>query len=181
MNAGKVFTNSAANFSILALGSIAVCGSIFLSVPRTALAADPAAKPSAAPTAQPTASGAPQAEATPEKKIKPGVIASSTKTKDFAAIDVDTSGAAPGDEANPITASISHVKDDNCVAKVINNGEASYSVSFQVVGTDPRGSKPVNQTFSATIKPKGSVERTVSRCSGNLNLAVVLKSAKALK
>ncbi len=95
---------------------------------RQAIAEDPAPPPSAdLSKAKP--------EATPEKveTIKTGVIASSTKTKAFAAIDVETSGSAPGDETSVIAGSVSHVKRDECVAKVINNGDKTYSVSFNVV------------------------------------------------
>jgi hypothetical protein len=130
----------------------------------------------------PTATNAaPAAQETPPEKVRTGVIASDTKTGQFAAIDVDTGGDSPGDEVNPITASITRGSDDECTAKVTNNGKNTYSISFAVAGTTRSGSKPLNSTYSATLKPKETVERRVSRCDKDLNLAVVLKSAKALK
>jgi len=126
-------------------------------------------------------------KAVPEKKeekpetIKTGVIASSTKTGSFAAIDVETSGAAPGDEASVISASVLRPKRDVCIAKVMNNGTKPYSVNFAVEGVNQRGAKTLNTSYSATIPPKGSIERQIPRCDSDLNIGINLRSAKALK
>ncbi len=132
---------------------------------------------------KPIAPPAPSASATPEKKevVKTGVIASNTRTGAFAAIDVVTSGAAPGDEASVISASISRTKRGQCVARVINNGTKTYAVSFAIVGTNKQGAKALNHPYSATVKPKETIERLETRCDDELNLAVLLKSARPLK
>ena len=160
------------------LGAIAA-GTLVVMTALPALAQNtpPPVPPPAPPAAAATAAATPEVE----ENVKPGVIASSTKTGSFAAIDVQTSGSSPGDEANVISASIAQKGGNECVAIVTNNGAKTYSVSFQVVGTTASGSKPLNSSYSATLKPKQSVERLVSRCDKDLNLAVVLKSAKALK
>ena len=136
---------------------------------------------------EPPPPGADPSKAVPDKKeekpevIKTGVIASSTKTGSFAAIDVETAGASPGDEASVIAASVLRPKRDQCIAKVINNGSKPYSVNFSVEGVNARGAKVVNTSYSATIPAKGSIERQIARCDSDLNIGINLRSAKALK
>lgn len=132
------------------------------------------------PTADPAKAVPAKKEEKPEV-IKTGVIASSTKTGAFAAVDVETSGAAPGDEQSVIAASIIRKNRDECVARLINNGGKSYSVSFNVEGVNARGAKTLNKSYSATIAPKATIERQIGRCDEDLNLAVNLRSAKPLK
>ena len=117
-----------------------------------------------------------------EKKevVKTGVIASSSTVPDRGAVDVETSGSSPGDDTSVVTGSISRTGRTECTAKIINNGEKSYSVSFAVEGTNKRGAKVLSRYFSATVKPKGSVEKVVSSCPEDLNVGVNLKSARAL-
>ena len=120
-------------------------------------------------------------EEEPEPVAKSGeIIASSGSTGRFAAIGVGTIGAAPGDDQSVIGASVSRGKGDSCVAKIINSGKKSYSVSFAVVGKTQSGGNAFRRSFSATVKPGGSVERSVSGCSEDVNVGVVLNSAKAL-
>lgn len=116
-----------------------------------------------------------------EKKelVKTGVIASSSTIPDRGAVDVETSGSSPGDETSVVTGSISRTGRTECTAKIINNGEKSYSVSFAVEGTNKRGAKVLSRYFSATVKPKGTVEKVVTGCAEDLNMGVNLKSARA--
>lgn len=116
----------------------------------------------------------------PKETVKTGVIATNTRTKDFAAIDVQTSGAAPGDDVSVISGSVLRPKRGQCVGKVINNGNKTYSVGFSVVGVNNEGRKEMERFFSATLKPKASAERLVTSCDDGLNVSVVLKSARAL-
>ena len=116
----------------------------------------------------------------PKETVKTGVIATNTRTKDFAAINVETSGAAPGDDVSVVSGSVLRPKREECIAKVINNGNKTYSVSFSLIGTNKSGRKALERSFSATLKPKESVERLVTSCDDELNVSVVLKSARAL-
>lgn len=120
-----------------------------------------------------------QAAEKKEDKIKTGVIASTGTTAQSASINVDTSGSSPGDEVSAISGSVSRVKRNECVARVLNNGTKTYAVSFAVEGINKRGLKTLSKSYSATIAPKGVAEKNVSGCNEDLDLYVNLKSAKA--
>jgi len=115
-----------------------------------------------------------------KETVKTGVIATNTRTKDFAAVNVETSGAAPGDDVSVISGSVLREKRGQCVGKVINNGNKTYSVGFAVIGVNKDGRKEMERSFSATLKPKASAERLVTTCDDDLNVSIVLKSARAL-
>lgn len=178
----RVYSRNDGNWSVpAALAFVLISAGLLGAAP--ALAQDAGGAPPTTGAAVPATETVkePVKEKEKEEVVKTGVIASSTKTGSFAAIDVETSGASPGDEASVISASIVRGRDNECVARVTNGGAKTYSVSFAVVGTTQSGSKPLNNTYSATLKPKAVVERTVNRCAADLNLAVVLKSARPLK
>lgn len=115
----------------------------------------------------------------PEEKVKTGIIASTSTSPGSISIDVDTSGSSPGDDINVISASISRVKKNECVVKLTNGGEKTYSVSYAVEGVNKRGMKTLSKSFSASVAPKATKENSVSGCNEDLNLSVNLKSAKA--
>lgn len=121
-------------------------------------------------------------EAKTEKpeKVKTGIIASTITTGRPTAIDVETSGSSPGDEVSAVSGSISHSKKNTCIARILNNGKKTYSVTFSVEGINKRGLKTLSRNFSATVAPKGVAERSVDGCHEDLSLAVNLKSAKPL-
>jgi hypothetical protein len=116
-----------------------------------------------------------------EENVRTGIIAGSTRVRDSRAFNVETGAAAPGDETSVIYASVSYVGNDRCEAKVTNNSpENAYSVSFRVIGQDRRGSEALRKSYSASLKPKESVTRSL-RCKKEYSMAVVLKSAKKRK
>ncbi len=114
------------------------------------------------------------------EKVKTGVVASSLTTGRPTGINVETSGSSPGDEVSAVSGSISHGKKNQCIARIINNGKKTYSVSFSVEGINKRGLKVLSRYFSATVAPKGVAERNVDGCQEDLSLSLNLKSAKAL-
>lgn len=127
----------------------------------------------------------PASETKKEEEVKEsarsGIIASQGHVKDFAAIDVDTTGSAPGDSVNVISGSVKRDPKGNCIVTVTNNGQKDYSLSFSLLGIDPKtGRKSMDKFYSATLKSKESTERRVSSCSDKLNLAVKINSVKAL-
>lgn len=116
-----------------------------------------------------------------EPVAKPGeIIASSGATGNFAAVPVASNGSAPGDNPSVLSASVNRTKGNNCVAKMINSGKKTYSVYFAVVGSQMNGSQVFRRTYSVTVKPGSSVERTVNGCGDVPNVNVVLSSVKAL-
>ena len=115
-----------------------------------------------------------------QETVKIGVIASqrSIGGGGASAIDVETAGAAPGDELSVIMGSVAPSGNGKCLATVTNSSEEnSYSVRFAVEGYNERGNRTLHRNFSAMIRPKSTIERTVS-CRDNLNLQVKLKSAR---
>ena len=177
----------------LALTAVAFGGGML--VAQSTVYASPTDKvppPGGAPVASPTPAaatkdvakdkdaGAEKAEKKKDEVVKTGVVASSSRIGNHASVNVQTSGDAPGDETSVIAGSISHSGRDVCIARIVNNGEKEYSVSFSVEGRDERGSKVFDRYFSGTVKAKSTFERQVSGCDPKLNMAVNLKSAKAL-
>ena len=134
------------------------------------------------PEQAPAAVATPAPEATPkepEEKVRTGAIASTGRFGTTGGVDVDSAGASPGDEPSVVAASISRKNRTECIAKIINNGKKSYSVSFTVLGEDHRGNRVINRSFSGSVASKGTLERQISGCRDDLNLSVTLNSAKS--
>lgn len=148
----------------------------------SALAAAPAyAQPRPNPGSVPTPEKKVEVEEKKEKKekekVQTGVIANTGTTGVSGAIDVQTSGASPGDEKSAITGSVSSVSRTQCVATVSNASKNStYAVRFEVLGRNQRGANTFSKSFSATLRPEGSVSKEF-RCNPDDNLSVELKSA----
>ncbi len=123
-----------------------------------------------------------QEEAKKEKEntdvIRTGVIANSGEYASGNAVNVDTQGAAPGDESSTIQGSVSQVGRGMCKATVTNSSEENtYHVRFRVVGTSENGVAAVKKTFSATLKPSETENREL-KCKDNYRMQVVLLSAR---
>ncbi len=110
--------------------------------------------------------------------LKPGVIATvgggGTGPQ---AVSADTGGAAPGDQAAAVSASIRPGRTPGkCEAVVINSSETdTYKVSFAVVPFDRKsGRKGSPQSFSASLPPKKTVTKDVN-CTKGQGMQVVLK------
>ena len=114
-----------------------------------------------------------------EEKVQTGTIASTGRYGGgTTGLDINTDGATPGDEQNVISASVSQIGREECAATITNTSvTSSYSVSFKVVGRNERGVKLLDKSYSASLKPKQSVQRTMD-CPADANLEVVLQSAK---
>ena len=113
------------------------------------------------------------------EKVQIGTIASSGSFGQSHTTNVQTDGAAPGDEANVISGGVSRSGRDQCTATMTNTSQTNtYSVSFKVVGRNEGGSKTVEKSYSATLKPKQRITRDL-RC-GDANMEVVLQSAKKI-
>ncbi len=113
-----------------------------------------------------------------EEKVQTGVVASSGSSGKNN-INVNSTDS-PGDVESVVTASISRVKKSECKVVLVNNGKKGYSVSFNVEGINERGNKELSKSFSASIAAGEKVEKSVSNCKEGLNLAVNLRSARAL-
>lgn len=112
------------------------------------------------------------------EKVKTGIVASTETTGKPSAINVETSGSSPGDEVSAVSGSISRGKKNECIARILNNGTKTYSVTFSVEGVNKRGLKTLSRNFSASVAPKGVVEKKFGGCNEDLSLYVNLKSAK---
>ncbi len=162
----------------LLIASLALTGFILPLTVSAQEAAPPA--PVATPETAPAATSKPAA--TPAKKedskLKPGVVASYGKFDKGAAVDGAANGNIAGEQQSPVAGSVRFVSGDRCEATVTNLSEKdSYAVSFDVVGS--RGSsRAFSRGYSASLKPKGSVVRSVSGCASDLNVQVVLKSGR---
>lgn len=111
------------------------------------------------------------------EKVKVGTIANSGTSVASGAVDVQTSGASPGDTPSPITGSISVQDRRRCLASVQNNSkENTYSVRFKVQGSNERGTRTVNKSFTARLAPGASTSRTFT-CNADDQMSVVLSSA----
>lgn len=135
--------------------------------------------PQAGEQSQPTQGSASADEEKDEFAVlKPGTIASTGSQPGNAALSVSSGGAVPGDELMPVAASISRKGREACEVKVTNNHEKNtYSLNFAVEGTDARGSVASKTTFSATVKPKQSITKSMT-CREGLNMRVTLRSGK---
>ncbi len=113
-----------------------------------------------------------------KEPVRTGTIAGSGRFKETKGINVDSSGSSPGDEPSVISGAVSRKSQTECVAKIVNSGKKRYSVSFKVVGVDARGSKVLDKSFSGSVSPGSTLEKTVSSCKTGLNLSVDLRSAR---
>lgn len=132
-------------------------------------------------TGTPTESSGEKVEAKEKENtdvIRTGVIANSGEYASGNAVNVDTQGAAPGDESSTIQGSVSQVGRGLCKATVTNSSEENtYHVRFRVVGTSENGVAAVKKTFSATLKPSETENREL-KCKDNYRMQVVLLSAR---
>ena len=168
--------------NLIFLSSILFCASCFV----TSAAAQPENPPGVpiSSKAEKENKGAAGAEKTAQDEkddkgavLKPGVIASvGGGGSGPTAVSADTGGAAPGDEATAISASIKPGKGGKCEAIVSNTSETdTYSVSFAVQSFDKKSGKAgSSQSYSASLAPKKSVSRSVT-CQKNDGLQIKLK------
>ncbi len=114
-----------------------------------------------------------------EEKVQTGTIASTGRFGGgVTGLDISTDGATPGDDQNVISASVSQIGRGECQATITNTSNVnSYSVSFKVVGRNERGSKLVDKSYSASLKPQQKVTRQMD-CPAEANMEVVLQSAR---
>lgn len=134
-----------------------------------------------APTAEDSTAAAAEKKEEKIPDLQPGVVASYGRTAQNTAIDVETSGAAPGDEASPVVGGIKRLGGDDCEVFLKNNSKkAGYSVSFAVEAFDRDGSRQSRRTYSASLSPSGSTSRSV-RCPEGQSMQVVISSGRALK
>ena len=90
-------------------------------------------------------------------------------------------GASTGlDEVAPISGSVSKISNKQWRMKVFNNTEDTYSVSLKVVQVTASGSYLKSDSFSYTLKPKQSEERTVSSTEATADASLELLSWKKL-
>ncbi len=139
----------------------------------------PASTDTKADTAKPNPQAEAEAKKQENKRLTPGVLSSFNRSERSEAVDT-ASSPTQGDEPSPVSGSISYAK-NGCVARVTNTDKkSSYSVSFDVIGTNKQGSTALKRSFSASLKPEETVTHTVS-CSKDLNMQVVLKSGRKVK
>ena len=131
------------------------------------------------PPAEKKEEGAEAKDAKPEEVVKTGVIASAGNyAHGDQTISSDSSGAAPGDVASVITASVNNVGRGECKVTINNTSEENgYSVSYRVTERNARGSKVGGKGFSASLSAKESKSNTF-RCRDDSVLQVELRSAR---
>jgi len=79
------------------------------------------------------------------------------------------------DELPPIAGSVRRSGADSWIAKVSNNTEDSYSTSIRINQLSETGSIIKSDSFSYTLKPKGSVERTFSALASSKGAQLILE------
>jgi hypothetical protein len=150
--------------------------------------ANPRPKPTPikrAPAAAATPTLTPSASPTPDemaKLPKSGVLASTEggqygKSTNTTWSDVDISG----DKMAPLSASVSRVGTEEWRLRVFNNGKNSYSFTVRVVQLTQSLSTSKSDSFTFSLKPGESAERTVRTGSGATGAKVILDSYKKLK
>lgn len=125
---------------------------------------------------QAQAGGEVSSEKDKPKTLKPGVVASFGNVGKVAAVDANSAG--PGDDISPVLGSVSY-NNGECIATLSNSSEASYSVSFAVVGTGVNGRQSFRRTYVATVGPKKSITRSGS-CKATDNVSVQITSGKKI-
>jgi hypothetical protein len=161
--------------------SVILSGAMF-AAPVLAQSGSEGGAPAAGASSAGAATGKQADEKGDEKKddgaiLKPGVIAVVGGGAGPVAVVADTGGAAPGDEAAAVTASIRKGKDpQRCEAIVVNSSDTdTYRVSFAVQSFNKKtGKGGSSQSFSATLAPKKTVVKTVT-CQREDGMRVVLK------
>ncbi len=151
---------------------------VFLAMSASTSLAQPAAAPnSSAASSAPSggANGEEKDAKQPEESVKKGVIASFGRHREATAVDTATT-PAQGDEQSAISGSVSRNK-NNCVAKITNNGKNSYSVSFAVKGTNPRGTQTFRRSYSASLKPSEEVSREMN-CQKDDNIEIEILTSR---
>lgn len=71
-----------------------------------------------------------------------------------------------GEQAPPVSGSVSRIDPNNFQMRAFNNSKDTYSLSLQVVQVDQRGNAVKRDSFSYTLKPNQSAERTVRSAPG---------------
>ena len=115
-----------------------------------------------------------------DEVVTTGVVASQeVSTGNSAAVDSATE--APGDRPSVIGGSVSRTGTNACRAVVTNASEKnSYAINFAVIGKDAKGVQRMKRTYAAAVKPKSEVVREITSCGKDLNLSVVVSSAKKM-
>jgi len=85
-----------------------------------------------------------------------------------------------GDETSPITGSISKRNTREWTMRVFNNSDDPYSVQLQVQLYGRTGGATKTDTFSYSLKPKSSAERTILAPVGTEEARLALLSWKNL-
>lgn len=130
------------------------------------------------PAATPDATNGDKKDPKKEEKVKTGIIAN---TGNFGfgpqVIDSDGGGSAPGEEASVITGSVSPASNGKCMVSIMNaSKENTYTARYSVMGTNARGVKVMNKSFTNAVKP-GSTEKREVPCQDGLNMSLELRSA----
>lgn len=86
---------------------------------------------------------------------------------------------ASGSGATPLAGSVQKVGND-WKAVISNNSEDSYSVSLDVYQSNKDGAKIKSDSFSTTLRPKSSSERTFTGASGAVGGTLYLRSWRNL-
>lgn len=85
-----------------------------------------------------------------------------------------------GEDASPITGSISKKNAREWTMRVFNNSDDPYSVQLQVNMYGRSGGKTKTDTFSYSLKPKGAAERALIAPTGTEEAQLSLLSWKNL-
>lgn len=123
--------------------------------------------------------------ATPEEvddlEFKTGII-SSTGGGGIKSSVVDTPNldGVPGEEGNAVSGSVSNNK-GKCAAVVSNNSTlTSYSVNYEVQGSNERGVVAFRKNFSARLSPGQTAENNFA-CREGLAMSLNVKSGRKLE
>lgn len=112
-----------------------------------------------------------------EEKVKLGVIAGSSRVGNTAHVDAEVGGSVPGEEENPISASVSRTGRERCEIRVSNmSKENSDSVSYVFKALNESGAVVQRKSYSSSLKPGEADSQSLS-CRPGLNTLVELTSA----
>lgn len=123
-------------------------------------------------------------EEDPDKGLpKSGVLSTSIstgyQTNKKVAIPWNKEGAGADAQA-PISGSVSRINTKQWQAKVFNNTDDAFSADVAVVQLNANGNTVKRDSFSMRLKPKESLERTVSAVAGSSDGRLELISWKRL-
>lgn len=82
-------------------------------------------------------------------------------------------------DAPPVSGSVSRLNPREWIIKVFNNSEKTYSVSLRLTQFNARGGQTRGDSFSYTLRPKQSAERTVPSASGSVDAQLKLENWKS--